>query len=221
MAGWPAGLRGRDASPWVLDQAVRNGYVLGVSRPREFDADVALTKTMEVFWQRGYDGASISDLSDAAGVGRQSLYLAFGDKRALYLAALDRYRELFQAPLLVALEEGSDLRAVLRSALVALVDGSCGPASHGCMLVNAATERAPHDEEVRSRVAAAFRALENALVEALDVAHPPSGSHHRSHRSVARLLCTTIQGLRLTAAVNPDPNALLDTIDTALAVLDR
>lgn len=176
---------------------------------------------MTTFWERGYEGASLSDLTAATGVGRQSLYLAFGDKRALYLAALDRYRELFQAPLLAALAEGSDVRAVLRAALVALVDGSCGAPSTGCLLVNAATERAGHDDEVRRRVAAAFLALEDALVEALDAA-ADAGTlvTSRDHRSLARLLCTTVQGLRVVAAANPDPRALRDTIDTALSVLD-
>lgn len=190
-------------------------------RPREFDVDAAVQAAMSTFWERGYEGASLSNLTAATGVGRQSLYLAFGDKRSLYLAALDRYRELFQAPLLVALREAGDVRAVLRSALVSLVDGSCGPVAAGCLLVNAATERAGHDEDVRRRVAAAFEALEDALVEALDLAAadgvPTVG---RDHRSVARLLCTTIQGLRVVAAVNPDPRPLLDTIDTALTVLD-
>jgi TetR/AcrR family transcriptional repressor of nem operon len=192
-----------------------------VPRPREFDVDAALRAAMTTFWERGYEGASLSDLTAATGVGRQSLYLAFGDKRALYLAALDRYRELFQAPLLDALRAGGDVRAVLRSALLSLVDGSCGPPERGCLLVNAATERGGHDEEVRRRVAAAFQALEDALVEALDVAAAAGTLHAgRDHRSLARLLCATIQGLRVVAAAGTDPRALGDTVDTALSVLD-
>jgi TetR/AcrR family transcriptional regulator, transcriptional repressor for nem operon len=192
-----------------------------VPRPREFDVDAALEAAMTTFWERGYEGASLSNLTEATGVGRQSLYLAFGDKRALYLAALDRYRELFQAPLLHALAEGGDVRAVLRTALVSLVDGTCGDPSMGCLLVNAATERAGQDEEVRRRVAAAFLALEDAVVEALDVAVTAGTlATGRDHRSLARLLCTTVQGLRVVAAANPDPRPLHDTIDTALSVLD-
>jgi TetR/AcrR family transcriptional repressor of nem operon len=122
--------------------------------------------------------------------------------------------------LLVALREGGDVRAVLGGALVSLVDGTCGTSAAGCMLVNAATERAAHDEQVRRRVAAAFEALEDAIVEALDRAEqagvlPAAGDH----RVRARLLTTVIQGLRVVAAVNPDPRPLRETIDAALATL--
>lgn len=190
-------------------------------RPREFDVDAALQAAMTTFWEHGYEGASLSDLTAATGVGRQSLYLAFGDKRTLYLAALDRYRELFQAPLLDALAAEGDVRAVLRAAMVSLVDGSCADPAWGCLLVNAATERAAQDEEVRRRVATAFQALEDALVEALDAAADAGTlTASRDHRSLARLLCTTVQGLRVVAAADPDPRALHDTIDTVLSVLD-
>lgn len=199
-------------------------------RPREFDPDAAVVAAMETFWRQGFDGASMTDLTTATGVGRQSLYLAFGDKRALYLAALDRYREVFQAPLLEVLRAGGSggregaggwhVRAVLRAAMVSLVDGSCGDVADGCLLVNAATERAPHDEEVRRRVAAAFQALEDAVTEALSTAVDDGAvSLVLDPRAFARSLTTTIQGLRVVAAVNPDRRALLEIIDTALAPL--
>lgn len=191
-----------------------------MARPREFDTDTALAAAMTTFWERGYDGSSLSDLTDATGVGRQSLYLAFGDKHTLYLAALDRYREMFQTPMLQALSDGDDVVTVLRSSLLSLVDGSCGPLSSGCLLVNAATERAAHDGQVRRRVADAFEALEDAVVEALGRAAEagalPAG---RDHRAEAGLLVTVIQGLRVVASVDPDPIALHRTIDAALATL--
>jgi TetR/AcrR family transcriptional regulator, transcriptional repressor for nem operon len=205
----------------LLTDQSRTTSVTAMPRPREFDVDAALAAAMTTFWERGYAGASLSDLTAATGVGRQSLYLAFGDKQALYLAALDRYRAVFQVPLLEALRGGGDIRQVLRAALVSLIDGSCGPVESGCLLVNAATERSGQDQRVRRRVAAAFEALEDALVEALDRAAEagalPAG---RDHRAQARLITTVIQGLRVVAAVNDDPRMLRDTIDTALAVLD-
>ena len=62
-----------------------------MGRPREFDVDDALDRAMRVFWAKGYQGASLDDLLAAMGIGRGSLYKAFGDKRSLYLAALQRY----------------------------------------------------------------------------------------------------------------------------------
>ncbi|HEX5959426.1 MAG TPA: helix-turn-helix domain-containing protein, partial [Hyphomicrobiaceae bacterium] len=60
-------------------------------RPREFDTEKALDRALEVFWRKGYEGASISELTDAMGINRPSLYAAFGNKEDLFRKALDRY----------------------------------------------------------------------------------------------------------------------------------
>ena len=62
-----------------------------VGRPREFDAEEALAQIMDVFWAKGFEGASMSDLVTATGLKKGSLYAAFGDKRAMYLKALALY----------------------------------------------------------------------------------------------------------------------------------
>jgi len=62
-----------------------------MGRPRSFDIDSALNRALSVFWRKGYEGASLSDLTKAVGVNRPSLYAAFGDKEALFRKALDRY----------------------------------------------------------------------------------------------------------------------------------
>ena len=64
-----------------------------VGRPREFDADLALDRALELFWRNGYEGASINEIAEAMGVSKPSLYAAFGDKESLYLRALARYGE--------------------------------------------------------------------------------------------------------------------------------
>jgi len=64
-----------------------------VGRPRSFDADRALDRALKVFWRKGYEGASLADLTSAMGINRPSLYAAFGNKEALFRKALDRYAE--------------------------------------------------------------------------------------------------------------------------------
>ena len=61
-------------------------------RPKSFDEDAVLDQAVELFWDRGYEGTSLADLEAHLGLGRQSLYNAFGDKHTLFLKALDRYR---------------------------------------------------------------------------------------------------------------------------------
>src|SRR5438445_3107154 len=62
-------------------------------RPREFDVEKALERAMNVFWRKGYEGASLPDLTRAMGINRPSLYAAFGNKESLFRKALDRYAE--------------------------------------------------------------------------------------------------------------------------------
>src|SRR6266567_3686326 len=85
-----------------------------MARHREFDRDEALHKAMEVFWSRGYEAASIQELIKHMGINRQSLYDTFGDKHALYLQALDRYREMEGHKLFELLERQGSVKNNLR-----------------------------------------------------------------------------------------------------------
>jgi AcrR family transcriptional regulator len=67
------------------------GSVASRGRPREFDIDEALAAALRVFWARGYDGASLNDLTEAMGITRPSLYAAFGNKETLFCKSLDLY----------------------------------------------------------------------------------------------------------------------------------
>src|SRR5260370_8746508 len=75
----------------MIATTVCNAYALPVARPKEFDREDALRRAIPVFWERGFAGTSTDDLVGAMGIGRQSLYDTFGDKRRLFLAALRTY----------------------------------------------------------------------------------------------------------------------------------
>jgi AcrR family transcriptional regulator len=85
---------------------------MGMARPRSFDRDAALDTAMRLFWERGYEETSIGDLTRAMGIAAPSLYAAFGDKRALFEEAVERYEALPDAPL----DEGSTERILMRAA---------------------------------------------------------------------------------------------------------
>ncbi len=109
-----------------------------MGRPRGFDEDAALEAAMRVFWEKSYEGATISDLTEAMGINRPSLYAAFGDKEALYAKALDRYTN---GPL--ALIGQALARPVLKDALQTLfadmVDFLSTPGNpRGCMSLQGA-----------------------------------------------------------------------------------
>ncbi|MCQ8193875.1 TetR/AcrR family transcriptional regulator [Streptomyces rugosispiralis] len=130
-----------------------------MGRPRAFDEDEAVRAAVGLFGGRSYDGVSVDDLVSHLGVHRNSLYKTFGSKRGLYLIALRRHLADDVRPLLDALADAPDAGAALR--LVTSADLG--------LLLLAAVERAPVDEEVASEVTAALAAVDQAIAHALGV----------------------------------------------------
>src|ERR1700747_1473227 len=97
-----------------------------IGRPRSFDVDKAIGAAMKVFWQKGYESTSLTDLTEAMGINRPSLYAAFGDKEALFRKALDRYNDGPAAYVREALEEPT-ARAVVEARLRGAVDQLSSP----------------------------------------------------------------------------------------------
>jgi TetR/AcrR family transcriptional repressor of nem operon len=193
-----------------------------VARTREFDTDAAVEAAMSCFRRAGYAGTSIQDLVDATGVGRGSLYAAFGSKEGLYLAALDRYRERYAEPLVGVIGEGVTAKAVVREVLMGVVDATVGgETGEACLLVAAAGELAHRDLAVRDRLQGTVQSLEDALFE-LIVRAQVSGEipAERSAAVAARFLVTTIQGLRVVGAIRPDRATLTATVELVLTCLD-
>lgn len=136
-----------------------------MGRPRSFDRDKALERAVDVFWKHGYDASSIAMLCQAMGVTTPSLYSAFGDKRALFMEALDRYLQTYGAFTSDALaEEPTAHQAItrlLREAAAAYTRPEHPP---GCLLITAATNCAPQSADVQDHL----RDLRNAGAEALE-----------------------------------------------------
>jgi AcrR family transcriptional regulator len=104
-----------------------------LGRPRAFCEDTALEAAMRVFWEKGYEGTSLTDLTEAMGINRASLYSSFGDKEALFRRALARYREGPAAYLRMALQEPT-ARKVVEGLLKGVVDLLGNPANpRGCL----------------------------------------------------------------------------------------
>lgn len=134
-------------------------------RPRQFDPDAALRAATERFRTGGFAGTSLDDLADATGLNRPSLYAAFGDKRALYLAALDRTLDrlsrAFDSLDATDLPLRETLQAMFRWTIDGYLTGEQRPS--GCIAVSTAATAAVEDEAVRERLAA-FLAMEDDRV---------------------------------------------------------
>ncbi|HSA89647.1 MAG TPA: TetR/AcrR family transcriptional regulator [Burkholderiales bacterium] len=186
-----------------------------MARPREFDLDDALERATQVFWTKGFEQASLDDLCAATGLGRSSLYAAFGDKRSLYLDALARYEERSVARIAKAFQ-GRPLRRGLESFLAGLIDDIvAGPGRSGCFIGNCAAELARLDRAAAARVRASLERIEAAFRQALEKQRVPDAG------AVARFLTAAVQGLRLVGKTNPDRAALEDIARVMLGCVEE
>jgi TetR/AcrR family transcriptional regulator, transcriptional repressor for nem operon len=187
-----------------------------MARPREFDADDALERATRVFWTRGFEQTSLDDLCAATGLGRSSLYAAFGDKRALYLKALARYEERSVARIAKAFE-GRTLRQGMEAFLVGLIDDIvAGPGRSGCFIGNCAAELARLDRAAAARVRTSLERIEAAFRDVLEKELGLGANVD----ALARFLTAAVQGLRLVGKSNPDRATLEDIGAVMLHCLD-
>src|SRR5262245_16589595 len=124
-----------------------------MARPRQYDPDVVVDRAMQVFWAKGYEATSLDDICNATRLNRSSLYSAFGDKRALFLEALDRYGDRAVAKVAAALALPVPIREALRSFLTEMIDQIiAGPGRTGCFIGNCAAEVARNDRGAAASV---------------------------------------------------------------------
>ena len=191
-------------------------------RTKQFDKRAALDEAMDLFWERGYRATSIQDLVDRLGVNRQSLYDTYGGKGQLFLAALERYREIQAAPVRLLLEREGPAPEVLRDFFRTSVDALLSADCKGCFMANTVTELAGHDEAVTQVCSASTRQFEAALCGLLARAQQAGEIHaERSPLQLARFLMNTMSGLAVTAKATRDRKVLNDVVEVALSALDR
>ena len=182
-----------------------------MARPREFDTDQALQRAMSVFWAKGYAGASMDDLLEAMQIGRQSLYAAFGDKRRLYVEALERYQQESIAGHLRRLRSGASPLAGVEALMIGLIPVDDAERRLGCMGVGSVAEFGTSDADLVALRARSGTVLFEALKERLGAAQA-AGEIDRSLDVgvTARFLQTTMQGLQLAARAGGDVASLTD-----------
>ncbi|MEU7854511.1 TetR/AcrR family transcriptional regulator [Nonomuraea sp. NPDC049141] len=163
-----------------------------MGRPRGFDETEVIRAAAALFADRAYDGVSVDDLVTHLGVHRNSLYKTFGSKRGLYLAALRWHVEHQVRPLVSAVGAAGDLAEAVRGTLAVHDDGGALD-----LLLMAAAERAPVDQEVRTEVSAALDALDQAIGTVLTGAAP--GRAAEPSPALAEALTAALIGLRLRA----------------------
>jgi AcrR family transcriptional regulator len=183
----------------TISRAIPKAISMG--RPREFDLDAALDEAMEVFWRRGYEGATIAELTGAMGINPPSLYAAFGSKEGLLKAALNRYttqRNECMAEILSA----PTAREVAERGLLKLADLQTDPANPpGCLLVAGGLACGVGSENIPFELAAHRAQMEDQLRERFIRARKEGDLSAKSDpAALARYLSAVIAGIGVLAS---------------------
>jgi len=174
---------------------------MAMGRPREFDVDKALDLALQVFWRKGYEGASMADLTETMGITKPSLYSAFGNKEELFRKALDRYVDGPGGYFQVALAKPT-ARAVVEHLLYESADAVTDP-NHppGCLAVQGALSCGDAAESIKqelmSRRAKGEQDLRERVERAIAEGDLPSGS---DAADLAAYLSAILQGMAVQAA---------------------
>lgn len=188
-------------------------------RPRAFCTETALAAALRVFWSRGFEGASLSDLTEAMGINRPSLYAAFGNKEALFSKAVDLYereRSAFVQNALAAPTAKGVAERFLRGA-VGFHDDGDGP--RGCLLVNHSVACGPESERVRTEVATRHSRMEAALLERFELASAAGDlPAHIEPDGLACYLLAITQGMAVQAGAGTSRAGLERLVEVTLSI---
>jgi TetR/AcrR family transcriptional repressor of nem operon len=194
--------------------------VVPVARTPEFDRDTVLTSAMGAFWEHGYEATSLSDLLEATGLSKSSLYAGFGGKHDVFLASYDCYRG-HQAQHLRSILAAHRSPDGIRAFFEEIIAGGPNPQQQfGCMSTNQAAERGAQDDAVRARVNEDFQLLEDAFAEHLrDGQATGSVPATVDGRAAASALVTAFSGFQLTVRAGLDRTRLHHALDFLLGPL--
>ena len=189
-----------------------------MGRPRSFDREKALEDAVAVFWEHGYDTTSVAMLTKALGIGAPSLYAAFGDKRALFLEAVDRYMRTYGAFTQRALVEEPNARdAVERLLREAAVAYTRPERPHGCLLISAAINSSPQSADIAAQLRElrneGVRALEVKIAEAGRTGELPAGT---DDHALAVFFSAVLQGMSAQAREGATRTSLEQIAEAAL-----
>lgn len=192
-------------------------------RPRTFDPDIALQQATELFWKRGYEGTSLSDLAEAMGIASASIYACFGSKADLFRQVMERYGTTYGGPPKRALSEHPTARAAVHAMLRATADQITRPDSpHYCMLILAAPTGAVENHAVREFLADIRRSQFTAIKQRLDrgIDEGDLTVPADDVDALARFYATVVQGLSVQARDGATRTELEAVIDCAMAAWD-
>ncbi len=192
-----------------------------MARTKDFDENEVLTKAIQVFWLKGYNGTSMQDLVDSLGISRSSLYDTYTDKHTLFMKALESYQNSGAARIQDIIDNsGSAKETVKRLLELATTELLDDKEQKGCFMVNAEVEVASHDAAVNSLVCKNDQQMEEAFYLVIQKGKD-SGEikNHQDARALARFIFNSVKGMRVTAKSITDKAVFDDIITLTISIL--
>lgn len=187
---------------------------------KQFDVREVLSRAMGVFWQRGYEATSIDDLVKATGINRGSIYGTFGDKKGLFLAAVDHYTTTVAAPLIAELSEPDPRRAIqgMFESIIHRTSNLSFP--RGCLYTNSSLECPTAGDEIARRITERVAELESAIYQNLRNAQLAGLlDPDRDPKALARFFISVVHGMNVLNKTSGDRDVLKDVVRVAMSVL--
>jgi TetR/AcrR family transcriptional repressor of nem operon len=194
-----------------------------MARPKEFDPEQALEKAMHVFWHKGYEATSMEDLLSAMDINRGSLYDTFGDKRELFLKAMDHYCTGGGIGSRVSiLNQPGPALPLIRQFISAMLEfGLSDPLRRGCLITNTVMELAPHEKGIARKLTGRLQMAEEAFFKLLARAKQEGElARDKDPRALARVLVTMMQGAIVMIKAGTPADVVKQTAKTVLSILD-
>ncbi|EKQ57700.1 MULTISPECIES: TetR/AcrR family transcriptional regulator [unclassified Clostridium] len=192
-----------------------------MARPREFNKEEALKQAMKVFWRKGYDSTSVSDLTKAMGISRSSMYETFIDKQNLFIETMNYYSQLVGSRRTVIFNTVKSVKQGVKDYLderinMALDEEYPG----GCFITNTATSLETADERVKTAIKLSTEKIENEFFAFLELGKTKGEiGGDKDTRALARFLLGLTSGINVVARVQKNRKVLEDMVKCSLDIL--
>lgn len=189
-------------------------------RNKEFNQDEVLDKSIQLFWEKGYNACSMQDVVDGLGLSRSSIYDTFTDKKNLFLQSLKKYQEDYTSIVINMLRDSSDIRKTLQDIFDSIVQDVEKCSQKGCFMTNSTIELAHTDEEVAKIIGSNKQQLESAFERALQKGQDLGQiSPKNNPKILSKYLYSNLAGLRVIAKNKPHPDEIREIIALIMQVL--
>jgi len=195
---------------------------MNIGRPREFDTEQALQAAMQVFWKKGYEATSLTDLLEAMKISKSSFYQTFANKHQLFENCIVQYQDTFISNMTASLRKAKTGRAFIEDTFNAKAE-KAKPKSdrRGCLILNCVSEFAQKDPVIAALITKSIQKITDVFLAAIKRAQQEGDiSKNKNPRPLARYLLSSMHGLTAMVKAGASPTEIREVSRVVLTALD-